>query len=107
MRNRHITRFGSPLARSGALYGVFDEEGLIQMAVDMKLVQLHARGIFITPEMKSLAKSDVKQSRAEYHDEVKHAGVPDKLKLRWGAVAGWLRYSEKTPQASGTSELIW
>ncbi|MBE9482082.1 MAG: hypothetical protein IMY88_00170 [Chloroflexi bacterium] len=80
MRNRHITRFGSPLAPSGALYYVTDVEGLIQMDVDIKLVQLYASGELITPEVKSQVKSDVKRMKAEYHDKVNQIGVPDKLR---------------------------
>ncbi len=80
MRNRLITRFGSPLARSGALYFATDQEGLIQMDVDMELEQLRAKGRFITPDIKSQVKSDVQRRKAEYHDKVNQIGVPDKLK---------------------------
>ena len=80
MRNRHITRFGSPLARSGALYFASDQEGLIQMDVDLKLAQLHASGVLVTPDIKSRVKSDVQRRKAEYHDKVNQVGVPDKLK---------------------------
>jgi len=45
MRSRHITRFGSPLAPSGALYYVSDQDGLVQMEVDLELVKLEAKGI--------------------------------------------------------------
>ena len=79
MRNRHITRFGSPLTSSGAHYLVSDEEGLIQMDVDMKLEQLHVRGISITQDIKSQVKSDVQKIKAEYHDKVRQVGVPDKF----------------------------
>jgi len=80
MRNRHITRFGSPLTRSGALYFACDQEGLIQMDVDMELEQLQAKGRFITPDIKSQVKSDVQRKKAEYHEKVNQVGVPDKLK---------------------------
>jgi hypothetical protein len=80
MRNRHITRFGSPLARSGALYFATDLEGLIQMEVDMKLAQLQLNGIVITPEVRSQVKGNARQKRAEYHDKVGQLGIPDKLK---------------------------
>ena len=80
MRNRHITRFGSPLTRSGALYFASDQEGLIQMDVDMKLAQLYANGVVITPDIKFLVKSNVQQRKAEYHDKVDQVGVPDELK---------------------------
>jgi len=80
MRNRHITRFGSLLAPSGALYFATDQEGLVQMDVDMELEQLRANGRFITPDIKSQVKSDVQQRKAEYHDRVSQIGVPDKLK---------------------------
>lgn len=80
MRSRHITRFGSPLARHGALYGVFDQEGLIQMDVDMKLAELYAKGVFITKNIKSQVKSDVKQKCIEYHTKVNQIGIPDKLR---------------------------
>ena len=80
MRNRHITRFGSLLARSGALYFATDQEGLIQMAIDMELEQLRAKGRFVTPDIKSKIRSDMRQKRAEYHDKVSQLGVPDKLK---------------------------
>ena len=80
MRNRHITRFGSPLSRAGALYFVSDQQGLIQMDIDMKLAQLHAKGVFITPDIKSQVKSDVQWKSAEYHDKVNQVGIPDKFK---------------------------
>lgn len=80
MRNRHITRFGSPLTRSGALYFACDQEGLIQMDVDMQLEQLRAKGRLITPDIKSQVKSNVERRKAEYHDKVNQIGVPDKLK---------------------------
>jgi hypothetical protein len=80
MRNRHITRFGSPLARSGALYFATDQEGLIQMDVDMELEKLRAKGRLITPDIKSQVKSEVQRRKAEYHDKVNQIGVPDKLK---------------------------
>lgn len=79
MRNRHITRFGSPLTRSGALYFACDQEGLIQMDVDMKLEQLHANGVVITPNVKSQVKDSVRRKKAEYHDKVSQVGIPDKL----------------------------
>ena len=80
MRNRHATRFGSLLARSGALYFATDQEGLMQMAIDMELEQLRAKGGFVTPDIKSEVKSDVQRKKAEYHDKVNQLGVPDKLK---------------------------
>jgi hypothetical protein len=80
MRNRHVTRFGSLWAPSGALYFATDQEGLVQMDVDMELEQLRANGRFITPDIKSQVKSDVQRRKAEYHDRVSQIGVPDKLK---------------------------
>jgi len=79
MRNRHITRFGSPLTRSGALYFACDQEGLVQMDVDMQLEQLRAMGKLITPGIKAQVKSKIEQRKAEYHDKVNQMGVPDKL----------------------------
>jgi len=80
MRNRHITRFGSPLTHSGALYSVSDQEGLIQMDVDMELEQLNANGVVITPDVRSLVKDNIQRKKAEYHEKVNQVGVPDKLK---------------------------
>ncbi len=80
MRNRHITRFGSPLARSGALYCPSDQEGLIQMDVDLKLAQLQSKGVLITPEIESKIKSDVQRRKVEYNNKVNQVGVPDKFK---------------------------
>ena len=80
MRNRHITRFGSPLTRSGALYCACDQEGLVQMDVDMQLEQLRAKGRLINPDIKAKVKSTVERRRGEYHDKVNQIGVPDKLK---------------------------
>jgi len=79
MRNRHSTRFGSPLTPSGALYFACDQEGLVQMDVDMQLEQLRAMGKLITPGIKAQVKSKVEQRKAEYHDKVSQIGVPDKL----------------------------
>ncbi len=80
MRNRHITRFGSMLARSGALYFATDEHGLIQMDIDMRLEQIRTKGRFITPEIESKVKDDVLRKKTEYHDKVNQIGVPDELK---------------------------
>lgn len=80
MRSRHITRFGSPLTPSGASYFVFDQEGLVQMDVDMQLEQLRAMGKLITPEIKAQVKSDVERRKAEYRDKVNQIGIPDTLK---------------------------
>ena len=80
MRNKHITRFGSPLTRSGALYFASDQEGLIQMDVDMELAKLHVNGVVITPVVKSLVLGNVLQKKAEYHNKVDQVGVPDKIK---------------------------
>lgn len=80
MRNRHITRFGSPLTPSGALYFVCDQEGLVQMDVDMQLEQLRAMGKLITPDAKAQVKSNVERRKAEYRNKVNQIGVPDTLK---------------------------
>lgn len=79
MRNRHITRFGSPLTRTGALYFIVDQHGLIQMDIDMKLERLRANGVAITPDVRAQVKDDVRQREAEYHDKVEQVGIPDKL----------------------------
>lgn len=80
LRNKHITRFGSPLTHSGARYIVSDQEGLIQMDIDMGLAQHYAKGIPITPDIESKVKSDVQRKRTEYHEKVNQLGVPDKLR---------------------------
>jgi len=79
MRNRHITRFGSPLTPSGAFYYACDQEGLVQMDVDMQLEQLRAMGKLITPGIRAQVKRRIEQRKAEYHDKVNQIGVPDKL----------------------------
>ncbi|MBM4445924.1 MAG: hypothetical protein FJ023_01050 [Chloroflexi bacterium] len=50
------------------------------MDIDMKLTQLHAKGVLITSDVKSQVKIDVKQKSTEYHDKVNQLGIPDKLK---------------------------
>jgi hypothetical protein len=80
MRNRHFTRFGSPLTPSGALYYAYDEEGLVQMDADLQLEQLRATGNSITPSIRAMVKRTVEQRRAEYHAKVNQIGIPDKLK---------------------------
>lgn len=80
MRSRHITRFGSPLSASGALYCVFDDDGLIQMDIDLQLAKLETKGMVITRDTKSQVKQDVKEKRAAYREEVKRIGIPDNLK---------------------------
>lgn len=80
MRNRHITRFGSPLTSSGALYCACDQEGLLQMDVDMQLEQLRAKGRSITPAIRAKVKSTTERRRAEYHHKVNQIGIPDKLR---------------------------
>ncbi len=80
MRSRRITRFGSPLAPSGALYFVSDQDGLVQMDVDLELAKLEAKGMFVTRDIKSLVKDKVKQRRAEYRENVDRVGIPKNLK---------------------------
>ena len=80
MINRHITRFGFPLTKSGALYCPSDEEGLIQMDVDLNRTKLQAKGLYITPEIESKIKKDVKHRAVEYHNKVNQLGVPEKFK---------------------------
>lgn len=79
MRNRHITRFGSPFTHSGALYFATDEEGLVQMDIDMKIEEMRAKGAVITPNIKSMVKNSVKRQKAEYHNKVNEIGIPKKL----------------------------
>ena len=78
LRSKHITKFGSPLSR--ALYFVSDQEGLVQMDIDLELAKMYARGVRITPELKSVVKNNVKQRKTEYHNKVDQAGIPDKIK---------------------------
>lgn len=80
LRSKHITRFGSPLAGPGALYFVCDQDGLLQMDIDMKLAELSTRGTVITADVKSQVKRDVRQRKSEYNTKVNQLGVPDKLK---------------------------
>ena len=80
MRSRHITRFGSPLAPSGALYFVTDQDGLTQMDVDLELVKLKTKGEFVTRDIKSLVKDRVKRRRAEYRERVGRIGIPENIK---------------------------
>ena len=79
MRSKHITRFGHPLSTSGALYGVFDQEGLVQMDIDIKLAQLQAKGIMITRNIRAQVKDEVKQKRVEYHSKVSQLGIPEQI----------------------------
>jgi len=65
---------------SGALYFATDEDGLVQMDVDLRLQYLRASGIQITKDLKAQIKKEVKASKNEYHDRVNHIGIPDKLK---------------------------
>lgn len=51
------------------------------MDADMKLAQLHATGVLITPEVKSQVESDVEWRKTKYHDRVSQIGVPDKFKV--------------------------
>ena len=80
LRNRHITRFGSPLFKHGAQYLVNDREGLIRMDIDIKLAESYTKGISITPKIKSQIKDEVYSMKAEFDNKVKNIGVPDKFK---------------------------
>jgi hypothetical protein len=79
MRSRHITRFGSPLTPSGAAYFACDQEGLVQMDVDLQLEQLRAKGNLITPDVKARVKNSVERKKTEYHNKVSQIGIPDKF----------------------------
>ncbi len=46
------------------------------MDVDLKLAELHAKGMPITPEIESKIKSDVQQRKIEYNNKVNQVGVP-------------------------------
>ena len=79
MRNRHITRFGSPLQPSGALYAVSDDDGLIQMELDIELAKLQARGVILPRRLRSQVKETVQQRRSDYRTEIARRGIPDNL----------------------------
>ena len=80
LRNKHITRFGSVFAPSGALYCVSDREGLIQMEIDLQLAQLQFKGIVITTAIKSQVKESVLQREREHRDKVNQVGIPNKIR---------------------------
>ena len=80
LRNKHITRFGSVFAPSGALYGVSDREGLMQMDIDLQLAQLQFRGVVITPDVESQVKDSVRQKARKHRDKVTQVGIPDKIR---------------------------
>ncbi len=80
LRNKHITRFGSVLAPSGALYGVSDREGLMQMEIDLQLAQLQVRGIAIDGAVKFQVNESVRQRAREHRDKVGQVGIPDKIR---------------------------
>lgn len=80
IRSRHITKFGSPLAGSRALYFVSDQDGLIQMDIDLELEQLRQRGRIVTRDIETKIKENVKTRKREYDAAVAHLGIPDYLK---------------------------
>ena len=80
LRNKHITRFGSVFAPSGALYVPSDRAGLIQMEIDLQLAQLQFRGVVITPAIKSQVNESVRQREREHRDKVNQVGIPDKIR---------------------------
>ncbi len=81
MRNKHLSRFGSFTDPGGALYHIFDEEGLGQMVLDMELGYLELKGVVIVPEVVDLVTTSIHREQSAYHDEVAALGVPDSLKL--------------------------
>ncbi len=80
LRNKHITRFGSVFAPSGALYAPSDRAGLIQMEIDLQLAQLQVRGVAITTAVKSQVTDSVRQREREHRDKVNQVGIPDKIR---------------------------
>jgi len=79
LRNKHVTRFGSIFAPSGALYGASDREGLIQMDIDLQLAQLEFKGVAITAGIKSQVDDSVRQKAREHRNKVNQVGIPDKI----------------------------
>lgn len=79
MRNKHVTRFGNPNTRGGALYYVNDLEGLCQMVVDLELFRLHKYGVAISSLHKSQINQNVRFERDIYNSKVAQQGVPEKL----------------------------
>jgi hypothetical protein len=79
MQNKHITKWGSPQSGSRALYFVHDQDGLIQMDIDMELEQLRVKGRVITPDIKKQISEKVKSRRTEYNASVTRLGIPESL----------------------------
>ncbi len=99
LRNKHITRFGSVFAPSGAAYGASDREGLIQMDIDLELAQLQFKGIAITAGRKSEVNDSVRQKAREHRDKVNQVGIPDKIQ-------GLLQLTKKAEAENYSRELV-
>ena len=79
LRNKHVTRLGSPVDVGGALYYVKDQEGLYQMAVDVELSDLMRRGIPIIPQLQTRIQDHIKIRQDIYISELEKKGVPESL----------------------------
>ena len=80
MRNRHITRFGDPTSRRGALYCVSDQEGFVQMAVDLEASRAAFYGDDPTPQFIENTAARVLQLKSTYNAIVSAAGVPSPIR---------------------------
>lgn len=77
LKNKHVTRLGYPTQKQGALYYVFDQEGLVQMAVDVLEFKCLYNGISITPQLKTEFFNDVRFERDIYNSKIASHGVPE------------------------------
>lgn len=80
MRNKHVTRFGNPSTRNGAVYVVSDQEGLFQTAVDLEYLRLYVDDIPITPLIEERVQDRVRREQLLLKSNLSSLGIPEKLK---------------------------
>ena len=76
MQNKHVTRFGYPTSNSGALYYITDQEGLVQMAIDIEIARININGFPITPLIFEQLSNQVRRLQSNYNNCVTSIGVP-------------------------------
>lgn len=80
MRNKHVTRFGHPISSSGALYCVSDQEGLVQMSLDLEMARLYIESIPITARRESDTLISIVRAQLDHNEALSRQGIPGGLR---------------------------
>ncbi len=99
MNNEHITRFGDPTSITGARYVVNDQEGLLQMALELEQARLIVSDITPTDTLRNLATERVKRNLGILKSKLYSKGIPSTL-------THLLNISKKTEAEKYTKTII-